>query len=145
MKKNYQIDRTQTTESVVIIEKEPNGQIFFEVGNEITIDFCEAVAIMISKVPATNDIWNTKIIFDRDINPIKSLYWLTGGHREWRNLENYKYSWSKLSAKFVEKWGEKVEKIAKKAHTLKDVRDVFIKEINFLDIYEFAIKNELVK
>ena len=44
-----------------------------------------------------------------------------------------------------EKWSDKIIKISKKAKTLSDVRSGFLKEVNFLDVYEFALKNEMLK
>jgi len=145
MKKNLESNENLRTNRVVLIEKEANGQFFFEIGNEITIDFCEAVAIMMSKIRKDDPIWSTKIVFDRNINPVKSLYWLTGGHKEWRQPEHYRGNWGKFSAKFSERWSDKILKISKRAKTLSDVRSGFLKEVNFLDIYEFALKNEMLK
>lgn len=129
----------------LIINKEKKGQIFYEVGDEITMDIAEAVSIAMLREFPQDWVWQMPITFDKNISPNKSLYWLSGGHKEWKTLSNYKESWSKVGDLFVNKWGDKIKQSVKKSKTLGDIKKYFNKECNFLDIYEFSIKNNLLK
>lgn len=129
----------------LLIQKETNGQYYYEIGDEITIDIAEAVSITMLKDHKQDTIWDLPMIYDRNISPIKSLYWLTGGHKEWRTLTNYKEGWSKMGHIFVDKWGDKITQIVQKSKKLGDIRKSFNKDCNFLDIYEFSLKNSLLR
>ena len=78
-------------DSDVVRISEEFGQYFFEVGNEITTDIAEAVAIMMRNPRIDNSIWSKKIEINYEsIDPQKALYWLSGGDNEWITLQNYK-------------------------------------------------------
>lgn len=129
----------------VIIVKESSGEFFFEVGNEITTDISEAVAIMINKISKNSEVWNLENNFNKDIHPEKPIYWLSGGHKEWRSLEHYKKPWREYNHLLVEEYGDLVKKIIKKSKTLGEIRDNFLKYMNLSIIYEFALDKEMIK
>lgn len=139
-------EKTYSYESPeVLIVKESTGEFFFEIGNEITTDISEAVAIMINKISKNSEVWNIENNFNKNIQPEKSIYWLSGGHKEWRSLEHYKKPWRELSPLFTEEYGNLVKKIIKKSKTLGEVRDQFLKYMNLSIIYEFALDKEIIK
>lgn len=139
-------EKTYSYESPeVIIVKESSGEFFFEVGNEITTDISEAVAIMINKISKNSEVWNLENNFDKNIHPEKPIYWLTGGHKEWRSLEHYKKPWREYSPLFIEEYGNLVKRIIKKSKTLGEIRDNFLKYMNLSIIYEFALDKEMIK
>ncbi len=134
-------------ENLIKIDIEESGEYYFEIKSEITNDLAEAVAIMMRMKDRWNDkIWNTKIpnIDIYEIDPGKSLYWLSGGHDEWKKLEHYKKSWYESYNEFGEEFGTLVISIIKKSKTLKDIRNGFIKHLNMEKIYDFAIEKDLV-
>jgi hypothetical protein len=60
----------------------------FEIGKELTTDIGEAVSILIRSCDSSNQIWNIEIeISTENITPERSLFWLTGGDKEWRTME----------------------------------------------------------
>ena len=52
----------------------------------------------------TIGIWNLKIdVIDYEkIEPSRCLFWLTGGHSEWNNLENY----NKILTDIIDKYNK---------------------------------------
>lgn len=128
-----------------IIEKE-NGQVFFEIEDQITQDVAEAVAILMRKPNIEKKIWEKVMSVDIDtIDPRKCLYWLSGGDNEWVKLHNYKETWNKCDEFFVEEFDFVVRWILKKSKTLGEIRDSFIEYLNLPTLYEFALKKGLVK
>jgi len=138
--------RVLTESNIIRISEEINGQLFFEIGSEITTDIAEAVAIMM-RVPNIYDLnWNKELPFDvENIDPKKTLYWLSGGDREWITLQNYNQPWSKCVLDFQEEFGFMVLSIIGKAKKLKDIRDGYIKYLNLPVLYEFALSQNFVK
>ena len=118
----------------------------FEIGKELTNDIGEAVAILIKIKSKWNDpIWDLKLedINYFDIEPAKSLYWLTGGDKEWKQGIEYKYNWSDCYLDFQEEFGILIISIIKKSKTLRDVREGFLKHLNLATLYNFALEKEL--
>jgi hypothetical protein len=141
------VENSIYNENLIKIDIEESGEYYFEIKSEITNDLAEAVAIMMRIRDKWNDkIWNTKIpnINIYEIDPRKSLYWLSGGHDEWKKLENYKKSWHESHSEFGEEFGMVVVSILKKSKTLKDIRSGFVRHLNMGKIYDFAIQKNLV-
>ena len=123
------------------------GSFYFEIGGEVTDDIGEAVSILMRHRNKKNDkIWKTPIsnMNSYEIRPEKSLYWLTGGHDEWRKNENYKSGWSICSEIFTEKFGEKVIDIVKESATFDDIRKGFQKKLSLPRLYEYALDRGIV-
>ena len=77
------------------VSKELNGELFFEIENELTSDLSEAIAIIINKGIIDGNFWKTTFNINMsNISPDKTLYWLSGGDREWITRTNYSKSWS---------------------------------------------------
>jgi hypothetical protein len=130
----------------LVIKKEGN-EWFFEIGKEMTNDLSEAVTIMMRVCKPDDSAWdievnNTNI---ENITPEKSLFWLTGGKQEWRNLENYNRPWCDCYLDFQEEFGFMIIKIIKDSKKLSEVRDGFIKYLNLPIIYDFAMSKNLLK
>ena len=123
------------------------GEIFvFEIGNETTLDIAEGVAIMMNMLDNNHSIWNLEFKTNEDkITPEKSLYWLTGGHIEWKHLEYYDKNWSDCYLIFQEEFGISIVNIIKNSKKLKDIREEFKKCLNLPVMYEFALSQNLVK
>jgi hypothetical protein len=129
------------------INKEINNDYFFEIGEQITTDVAEAVAIMMGDKELINsDMWNIDIDSDLDvscISPEKSLYWLTGGDYEWKTLNHYNLSWSECYLDFQEEFGLIIVSIVKSSKNLKEIRDKFLKHLSLPILYDFAISKGL--
>jgi hypothetical protein len=122
-------------------------EYFFEVGSKTTNDLAEGVVLLMKskKYDENDQFWKIEV---RDINyynisPDKSLYWLSGGDYEWREMNNYKKTWFEASLMFQEEFGIKIINILKKSKTLNDIRIEFIKHLNLMTLYEFALENEI--
>jgi len=141
-----QNDRVITESNIVRISKEPTGKFYYEIGNEVTVDVAEAVAIMMRIHLDDSSIWKKEIEFNFDeIEPQKSLYWLSGGDNEWITLQNYNTPWNKCYIDFQEEFGIIIMSILKKSKTLGDIRTGFLKYLNLPIIYEFAISKNLIR
>lgn len=130
----------------VSITTEITGQTFYEIGNHITTDLAEAVAIMM-RVNVDDKIWETEVNEESILGvcPQKCLYWLTGGSKEWKNPENFKKPWSECNLVFQEEFGFMVMRVLKRSKKLKDVREGFRKYLNLPTLYDFAISQDLIK
>jgi len=119
-----------------------NNKHFFEIGESVTTDIAEAVAIMMRLNVISKEAWNTKINKDDLYNtkPENALYWLSGGDEEWMIEDNYTKNWHECYLDFQEEFGLTVIEIIEKAETLDDVRKGFIKYINLNILYEFALR-----
>jgi hypothetical protein len=119
----------------------------FEIGDEITSDIAEAVSILMRRVDFVDSIWKTELkdIVLENITPEKSLFWLTGGYKEWENLENYTKPWYDCYLEFQEEFGFIIINIVKRAKTLRDIRDGFLKYLNLPVLYDFALSKDLVR
>lgn len=129
------------------VTKEGDGY-FFEIGTEVTADVAEAVSILMRTVDWNDPIWKTTInknMIYEDITPEKSLYWLSGGNREWDRLQHYNKPWCDCYLDFQEEFGFMIVNIVKKSKTLLDIRNSFIKYLNLPTLYNFAISRDMIK
>lgn len=116
---------------------------FFELPNGITGDIAEAVSMMMT-IPDENKIWNININGDIEIDPEKSLYWLTGGSKEWDGLEHYKKPWCDCYIEFQKEFGTTIVSIVQKANNLGDIKKMFIKYLDLPTLYEFALSKSYI-
>ena len=117
----------------------------FEIGSYTTTDLAEAVCLMMSKLDNNHRIWKSIITTNlEDISPERSLYWLSGGRTEWNSLENYKKHWSECYLDFQEEFGIVIINIIKKAKSLKDIKDSFMKYLNLPILYDFAMSKSIL-
>jgi hypothetical protein len=138
--------RVITESNFVRIVEEVNGQLFFEIGNEVTTDIAEAVAIMIRIPNLDNSIWKKELSVDfSTIEPRKALYWLSGGDNEWVTLQNYNMSWTQCELEFQEEFGFMIMSILKKSKKLEDIKVGFIRHLNLPVLYEFALSQGYIK
>lgn len=112
----------------------------------LTFDVFEAVAAILRIQDYDRNFWHLKISEkDFDIVPIKAIYWLSGGNDEWSNLDNYCISWS-IAAELFEKEFEKcIFEDLIKCSTLRDVKDIILKNYNFSTFYEYAMSKDFAK
>lgn len=154
-KKDYKKNKSSIKLEINKLEKiniEKEGQkIYFEIINTNSIlhtyDVAEGVAaILMSNHKIDKSFWNIKLN-DKDkkeISTSKALYWLTGGNEEWIENLNYNIDWPDASIIFKKKFGSKITRIVKKAKTLDDIKNMFIKEFNLTNLYEFALENKMI-
>ena len=132
--------------NTIIISREGN-EWFFEIGKELTTDLGEAVSLLLRNCDANDEVWKTDIkeMNIDNISPEKSLYWLTGGEREWKTLENYNRPWCDCYLDFQEEFGLLVISIIKRSKTLEDMRKHFIEYLNLPVLYDFALSRKLLR
>jgi hypothetical protein len=133
-------------DKTIIISREGN-EWFFEIGRELTTDLGEAVSLLLRNCDARDEVWKTDIkeMNIDNISPEKSLYWLTGGEREWKTLENYNRPWCDCYLDFQEEFGLLVISIIKRSKTLEDMRKHFIEYLNLPVLYDFALSKKLLR
>ena len=130
----------------VIISKD-SGKWFFEIGSEITSDVAEAAVILMRNFSWDHPIWEIDVIDVKieNLTPEKSLFWLTGGYKEWRTLKHYNTPWCDCYLDFQEEFGFLIINIVKKAKKMSDIRDGFMKYLNLPVLYDFAVGRDLVR
>ena len=133
-------------DNTIIISREGN-EWFFEIGREMTTDLGEAVSLLLRNCDASDEVWKTDIkeMNIDNISPEKSLYWLTGGEREWKTLEHYNRPWCDCYLDFQEEFGLLVVSIIKRSKTLEDMRKHFIEYLNLPVLYDFALSKKLLR
>lgn len=135
-----------THSDVVQISTEINGQLFFEIGNEITTDIAEAVAMMMRNPRIDKSLWNREFTIDiNSIEPKRAIYWLSGGDEEWITLPHYNKPWNLCDLDYQQEFGLLVMSILRKSKNLGDIRDGFINHLSLPTLYEFALINNLVR
>ena len=154
MRKGKQLEGNLFLESGdIFIYKEVNNTYYVESHNEnlnyfFTIDYLESVAALmkVKEMFNVDQFWNIKITKEmrENINFSKSLYWITGGSREWERRTTYNTKWGKCVDLFLDEYKDKLEKINKKCETLGEVREEFLKHLNLPIIYEFSLNNGLI-
>ena len=128
----------------ISIIKDLEDQYVYEIGNEITYDVGEAVAIMIGD--NSKNLWDIDIkVKLTDISPEKTLYWMSGGNKEWKTLEHYNRQWTDCYLDFLEEYGYVIINILRKSKKLIDIKRGFQKHINLPTMYDFAISKGFVK
>jgi len=150
MKRKKELLKTEI-DSVFVNKKldinKEGDEYVFEIGREMTNDLAEAVTIMMRTCKPDDKSWDIEINNRNieNITPERSLFWLTGGEQEWKNLENYNRPWCDCYLDFQEEFGFMIIKIIKDSKKLSDVRDGFIKYLNLPTIYDFAMSKNLLK
>lgn len=130
----------------VHINNQVSGLQFFEIGDQITRDVSEAVALMMRIPNIDGQIWNYKFVLNiNEINPTKCLYWLSGGDTEWQTLHNYRTNWNECCDMYLEKFGNRIIDILLNSKTLGDIRDNFLKYLNLPILYDFALERDLIR
>jgi len=128
------------------VNKELNGELFFEIDNELTTDLAEAIAIILNKGINDNKFWQTDFnINTQNISPDKTLYWMSGGDREWITKPHYIKSWSDVYLTFQEEYGLFVIDTINKSKTFGDIKNEFLKKLNLPTLYEFSLEKGYVK
>jgi len=152
MKKKRVITKVKEIANVIYssnrirISKELNGELFFEIENEVTADLSEAIAIAIQKDIKDEIFWKTSFNIDiNNISPDKALYWLSGGDTEWLSKNHYNINWSEVYLTYQEEFGLTIIDIILKAKKFEDIRKKFIQKLNLPILYEFALEKNIIK
>jgi hypothetical protein len=129
----------------IIITKEFNGELTFQIGKEFTSDILEAVAILMRNSRWSNlDIWDLEIDIEKsNLNTINCLYWLSGADTFW-NHPDCKVEWKVAYPMLVDEFDDKLQGISKKRKSLKEIRKSFIKHFNLDTFYEFALSKGII-
>lgn len=140
-----ELPETLFNENIIIIKT--NDNLYFEIGDDLTTDTAEAVSILMRKIDFNDPIWKTEVknINIHNISPEKTLFWLSGGYKEWESLKNYNKPWCECYLDFKEEFGFLVINAVTRAKRLKDIRDYFIKYLNLPVLYDFAVSKGLVR
>lgn len=128
----------------ISINQTKTGYIF-EIGSEITDDLGEGVALLMFYRESSQRIWDLEIQTENiEIVPAKTLYWLTGGPKEWKPLNNYRIPWCECHSVFQQEFGLLLLKIIRNSKRLSEIRDGFTKFLNLPIMYDFAISKEII-
>lgn len=131
------------SDRVMIYDLDDHG-VIFEVDGEVTLDPAEAVAMMMHR--RIDGPWHITLEMPAaTVVPERSLYWLSGGDREWALLENYSLPWPTCCPDFCERWGEEVTRVVADSATLGDVRDGFRSALGLHTIYDWCIARGFVR
>jgi hypothetical protein len=126
----------------VEIVRDLKGNLYFKVGKELSSDVAEGVALLMRHKKSLNDkeLWAIDVK-DNGYNtyPEKALYWLSGGDTEWNLRDNYKKTWGESYCLFQEQFGLTICDIINESKTLGEVKTKFQKQLNILNLYEFAL------
>lgn len=131
-----------------------NGLLFFESSNPIlgemyeSYDCAESVAALmrVESIFHDENFWKIKIKNSKyDIIPGNSLYWLTGGTKEWSINDTYSHKWSEVYSIYEHRYSDIIFNIVENAESLGDIKNDFIDQLNLLDLYEFSLNNNLIK
>lgn len=151
LKNEIYIEINKHRKEKINIEIEGN-KTYFEVidssGILHTYDVAEGVAAMMMCGHYVDEqIWKTPLTEKdkKEISVTKALYWLTGGNDEWIEISNYSMDWHEASLIFKKQYGGKITRIIRTANTLQDIRTKFEEYFNLSDLYEFAIKNDMIE
>ncbi len=151
MKKRKVLLKSELSDVVFKNEKVLIGKVenkwIFEVGRETTNDLAEGISILMRNLDAKSPIWDIEYKIDDsiEINPERSLFWLSGGPQEWNTLDNYQKDWSECYLDFQEEFGITILNIIKKSKNFREIRNSFIKYLNLSIIYDFAMSKRLIK
>jgi len=144
MKKKKVMTKERDTSVVIYssdrirVSEELNGELFFEIENELTSDVSEAIAIVMNKGITDINFWKTPFNINvNNISPDKTLYWLSGGDNEWIGRTNYSKSWSEVYLNFQEEFGMIIINIIKYL-----VGNLLL---NIPTIYEFSLEKGYIK
>lgn len=123
------------------------NEYYFEIGKELTSDVAEAVCILMRNCDFNHEIWNLEIenYDSQNVNPEKSLFWLTGGYTEWRSLDHYTLPWQECYLEFQEEFGFIIVNTIKKYKKLSEIRNIFMRHLNLPVLYDFAVSKKFVK
>lgn len=143
-------DKKRTFEENIQIKSNINptvtmefGKLFFEVGKNLTDDVVEGVLLLMGSTTVASDIWSIKIDKDTEVDPIKSLYWITGGDSIWGMGKARIEGWDIFGGVFGDEFGDDILDIVKDSETLGDIRDgletrlMFIR-INVREYYKYS-------
>ena len=145
--KERELDITiYTNGAEVEIVRDIKGNLFFKVGKELSNDLAEGVSLLMrnKRLLTDSDIWSINIKNNGyNIYPEKALYWLTGGDSDWNIKDTYKKTWGESYSIYQEKYAELICDIIQNSRTLGDIKYMFIRELNILDLYEFALSKNI--
>ena len=144
----YKLENEQTN----VYTTKNNDNLYFQSTNPVlnsvfeSNDYSEAVATLmrIRGIFTDRDFWNISLKNKYSVDVEKTLYWLTGGDKEWQINNNYKYKWEEVKSMFIDEYGDIILNIIKNSSKLIHIRNGFLNELNLPKMYEFALKHKLI-
>ena len=116
----------------------------FDIYNKLyTNDVLEAVAFLMKYPSLKNEeFWrlqvSEKMLYY--INPMNTVYWLSGGDEFW---DNWEFNWSENIDMYSKKFEKEILEM-KNAKTLNDIRVIIENNYNLDMFYEFALSKEII-
>lgn len=150
MKKKKVITKEKETSVVIYnsdrirVSRELNGELFFEIENELTSDLSEAIAIILNKGIIDSNFWKITFNKTKNISPDKTLYWLSGGDKEWITRTHYSKSWADVYLTYQEEFGMIIFNIVDRSKTFEDIRKEFLRKLNLSTLYEFSLEKGFI-
>ena len=139
-------------EKTKVYETKSNQNLYFQSTNPVlnsvfeSTDYAESVATLmrIKGVFLDRKFWEISLKDKYNINVENTLYWLTGGDREWQINNNYKYKWEEVKSMFIEEYEDVILNIIKNSSKLIHIRNGFLNELSLPVMYEFALRHKLI-
>jgi len=133
------------------IEQDFLGNFFLEIDNIdfdnkiLSYDVSEIVSILmrVTDIKPTDDIWKITISDDKDIHSDKTLYWLSGGDKLWKDSK-YLVDWDDVKDTYINSFSDTIYDIIDDSLSFGDIRDGFKKKLNLQVFYEFALDNGFI-
>jgi hypothetical protein len=127
-----------------IIITEEDGIYSFDIYNDLySSDVLESVSFLMKHPNLKNEkFWglevSEKMLYF--INPMNSVYWLSGGDEFW---DNWDFNWADNIELYSNKFEKEILEI-RNAKTLNDIRILIEKNYNLDIFYEFALSKEII-
>jgi hypothetical protein len=142
--KNVAINPKVIFNSYMITITEEEGIYGFDIYNKLfTNDVLEAVAFLMKYPSLKNEeFWSLEVSEKMlyYINPMNTVYWLSGGDDFW---DNWEFNWSENIELYSKKFEKEILEM-KDVKTLNDIREVIENNYNLDIFYEFALSKEII-
>lgn len=108
-----------------------------------TNDVLEAVAFLMKYPSLKNEEFWSLEVSERMlyyINPMNTVYWLSGGDDFW---DNWEFNWAENIDLYSSKFEKEILEM-RDVKTLNDIREIIEKNYNLDIFYEFALSKEII-
>ena len=112
-----------------------------------TYDIFEAVSFIVKHKSFDNSpIWSIQITEEDKaiIDPVRALYWLSGGDTFWANNDGLKDSWAECNSDYYDMFADRIYDALDECHTLLDIRSYIMTNLNLTKFYDFALSKKII-
>lgn len=112
-----------------------------------TLDVFEAVAFLLrDKKYNKSFLWDIKLTDgDREyVNPIRCLYWLSGGDEFWFQNDEISQKWGECNESYYEEFSDIIYDGLEQAETLMDIRKHIMTNLNLIKFWNFALSQKII-